>query len=123
MKPVIQWAVKNAPAMNTLMIAVVVVGSVGMVNMRREMFPEFELEIILVQVPYPGASPADVEEGICQKVEESVRSIAGIKKQTSVAREGSGYLVLELELGVDPERLLNEARSLARVSHRNVPVI
>ena len=111
MKPVIQWAVKNAPAMNTLMIAVLVVGSLSMVNMRREMFPEFELEIILVQVPYPGASPADVEEGICQKVEESVRSIAGIKKQTSVAREGSGYLVLELELGVDPERLLNEVRS------------
>ena len=111
MKPVIQWAVKNAPAMNTLMIAVLVVGSLSMVNMRREMFPEFELEIILVRVPYPGASPADVEEGICQKVEESVRSIAGIKKQTSVAREGSGYLVLELELGVDPERLLNEVRS------------
>ena len=100
MKPVIQWAVKNAPAMNTLMIAVLVVGSLSMLNMRREMFPEFELEIILVQVPYPGASPADVEEGICQKVEESVRSIAGIKKQTSVAREGSGYLVLECCQGV-----------------------
>ena len=66
MKPVIRWAVNNSPAMNVLMIGLLVVGAASLMGMRREVFPEFELEIVLVSVAYPGASPAEVEEGICQ---------------------------------------------------------
>jgi hydrophobic/amphiphilic exporter-1 (mainly G- bacteria), HAE1 family len=48
-----------------------------MLLLRREIFPEFELDILMVSVPYPGASPEEVEEGICQKLEEAVRSSTG----------------------------------------------
>ena len=112
MKSIIRWAVHHAPGMNTLMLAVLVVGGVSMSWLRREVFPEFELEIVYVTVPYPGASPDEIEEGICQKMEEAVRSIAGIKKQTSVAQEGSGTLVLELEADVpDVQKILNEVKT------------
>jgi len=98
--------------MNTAMIVVLVAGAMSLFTMRREMFPEFDLEVVLVTVPYPGASPEEVEEGICQKIEEAVRSISGIKKQTSVAQEGAGFVVLELESDVrDVQRVLNEVRS------------
>ncbi|QDU49701.1 efflux RND transporter permease subunit [Gimesia panareensis] len=112
MKSVIKWAINNSPAMNTLMVTVLGVGLVSLMFMRREVFPEFELEIILVAVPYPGASPDEVEEGICQKMEEAVRAIDGIKKITSIASEGSGSLVLELRADVpDVQKILNEVRS------------
>ena len=112
MKSLIQWAVRNSPAMNTLMIATMVVGAVCLMNMRREVFPQFDLEIILVTVPYPGASPDEVEEGICQKIEEAVRPIEGIKQQVSVAQEGFGFVVIELEADVkDVQKTLNEVRS------------
>ena len=112
MKSVIKWAINNSPAMNTLMVTVLGVGLVSLMFMRREVFPEFELEIILVSVPYPGASPDEVEEGICQKMEESVRAIDGIKKITSIASEGMGSLVLELRADVpDVQKILNEVRS------------
>ena len=112
MKSLIKWAVKNSPAMNTLMLAVLLAGAASLAAMRREVFPEFELEIVLVTVPYPGASPEEIEEGICQKIEEAVRSVDGIKKQTSVAREGTGFVVLELSSSVDdPQKVLNEIRS------------
>jgi len=112
MKSLIRWAIRNTPAMNTLMIAIMVVGAVSLYTMHREVFPEFDLEIILITVPYPGASPEEVEEGICQKIEESVRSVANIKKQYSVAREGAGTVVIELESDVpDVQKILNEVRS------------
>jgi multidrug efflux pump subunit AcrB len=112
MRQLVSWAVRNSPALNTLMVGVLLAGLASLWAMRREVFPEFDLEIILVTVPYPGASPAEVEEGICQKIEEAVRSIAGIKKQTAVAQEGAGFLVLELESDVrDAQRILNEVRS------------
>ena len=75
-------------------------------------FPEFDLEIVLVTVPYPGATPDEVEEGICQKVEEACRSVAGIKKITSVAQEGMGYCVFELQDSIkDVQKTLGEIRS------------
>ena len=112
MKSLVQWAIRNTPAMNTLMIGVMVLGVVSLGLMHREVFPEFDLEIIYITVPYPGASPDEVEEGICQKIEEAVRSLDGIKKQTSVAAEGVGSVVLELESDIpDVQRTLNEVRS------------
>lgn len=111
MRGVIRWAIDNSPAMNTLMVGVLIVGVWSLLNLRREVFPEFDLEIILVTVPYPGASPEEVEDGICQKIEEAVRSIDGIKKQTTVAKEGSGSMIMELKTGIDPKKVLAEVRS------------
>ena len=112
MRTIVGWCVRNMPAMNTLVIAILLVGALAFASMRRETFPEFDLEVVLVTVPYPGATPEEVEEGICQKVEEACRSVAGIKKITSVAQEGMGYCVFELQDDVkDVQKTLGEIRS------------
>lgn len=111
MKSIIRWAINNSPAMNTLLIASMLVGAFSFVMMRREVFPEFDLDIVLVSVPYPGASPDEVEEGICQKIEEACQTIKGVRKQTAVAQEGAGFLILELEAGSNTQKILNEVRS------------
>ena len=112
MRTIVSWTVRNMPAMNTLVISILLVGALAFASMRREVFPEFDLEIVLVTVPYPGATPEEVEEGICQKIEESCRSVAGIKKITSVAQEGMGYCVFELQDSIkDVQKTLGEIRS------------
>ncbi len=112
MRKIVRWAIQNSPAMNVMLIAALLVGSVSLIVMRREVFPEFELEILLVSVPYPGASPEEVETGICLKLEEALRNLDGVKKMTSVAREGAGFVVIELKTSVkDVQKTLNECRS------------
>ena len=111
MRSLVAWAIRNTPSMNTLMVAVLTVGVASMLMLRRERFPDFRPDKIGVMVPYPGASPTETEEGICLKVEEAIRSIPGIRKITSSAKEGSGSVTAELETDVhDPERVLNEVR-------------
>ncbi len=112
MKSVIRWAIRNSPAMNTLLVASLLIGTVSMIVMRREVFPNFSLEILLVSVPFPGATPEETEKGICQKVEAACKGIDGVKKMTSVAQENFGYLILELNSNVrDVQKVLNEVRS------------
>jgi hydrophobic/amphiphilic exporter-1 (mainly G- bacteria), HAE1 family len=111
-KRLITWAITQSPAMNTLLVAVLVVGLFAATQLRREEFPQFELEMILVTVPYPGASPEEVETGICQKVEEAVRSVDGVKKVTSIAGEGAGNIVIEVKTDVPSvQKVLNEIQS------------
>ncbi len=101
MRRIIAWAITNAPGMNVLMVALMLVGGISLWQMRREVFPAFELEIVMITVPYPGATPTDSEEAICQKIEEAIRSIDGIKKVTSIAQEGSGFVLAELRSDVE----------------------
>ena len=112
MKAIVAWAIRNTPAMNTILVGILAVGIASLFGLRREVFPEFDLEYIVVTVPYPGAAPSEVEEGICQKIEEVVRSIDGIKKIESTAAEGSGVVLIELVADIpDVQRTLNEVRS------------
>lgn len=112
MKNLLRWAISNSPAMNILMLTVLGVGAFCAFNLRRETFPDFDLEFVMITVPFPGSTPEEAEEGICQKIEEAVRTIEGIKKITSTANEGSGNVLIELRGDVpDVDRTLNEIRS------------
>ncbi|MEO2036299.1 MAG: efflux RND transporter permease subunit [Planctomycetaceae bacterium] len=112
MRSIIAWSIRQTPAMNTMMVAILAVGILSGFMLRREEFPQFDLEIILVAVPYPGASPEEVESGICQKIEEAIRSVEGIKKITSVALEGAGNVVVEVRADVPSvQKVLSEIQS------------
>ena len=113
MKAVVAWAVRNSPSMNTLMLAVIVSGAACMMQLRRERFPESQPDVIQVSVAYPGASPEETEQAICLKIESAIRSVAGIRKITAVAKEGNGTVSATLESDIDdPHKVLNEIRSV-----------
>ncbi len=112
MKAVVAWAVRNSPSMNTMMIAIIVIGLGSGYLLRREEFPEFKLDIVAITVPYPGASPGQVEDGICRKIEEAIHSIDGVEKVLSVSSEGVGVVTATLYTHVDdPQRVVNDIRS------------
>ncbi len=118
MRTIFQWAVSNIPAMNLIMISVFVLGAWGLAGLNRETFPNFDIDMISVSVAYPGATPEEVEEAICQKIEEEIRDIVGIKKVTSAASENVGTVSIELKSNVDDKnRVLNEVDSaVGRIS-------
>jgi hypothetical protein len=86
----IAWMARNSVAANLLLVVVLVGGGLAATRVKQEVFPEFDLDIINVTVPYPGASPTEVEQAVNLAVEEAMRGIDGVKRVSSVAREGSG---------------------------------
>jgi len=75
------------------------------------MFPQFSLDMINIGVAYPGASPEEVEEGICIKLEEQLKSLEDVKTMHSTALEGHGSVFLELAAGTDIKEKLDEIRT------------
>lgn len=112
MKSVIHWAIRNSPAMNMFLITALVIGAVSLVIMRREVFPEFELEIVVVSAVYPGATPEETEEAICEKIEAAIAGVDGVKKYTSIARENSGNVLIELNANVkNVQKVMDDLRA------------
>jgi len=70
----IAWMAKNAVASNVLMLILIVGGLVTLASgIKQEVFPEVELDMVSVNITYPGASPAEVEQAVVLAVEEHPR--------------------------------------------------
>ena len=105
------WMARNSVAANLLMFVLIVGGVLGLVRTKQEVFPEFTLDTVTVSVPYPGAAPAEVEQGILLAIEERVRGLDGVKRIKSTAREGSGTVSIELLLDAEPEQVLADVKN------------
>ncbi len=111
MRAIGKWSVEHRVSVNLIMIFLFVAGSYVVYNMKREVFPQFNLDMIDVSVMYPGASPEEAEEGICIKIEEQLKSLEGVKTMYSTALEGYGGVTLELDSDVDIQEKLDEVKS------------
>ena len=54
-------------------------------QIKQEVIPEIALPVILVSPEYPGASPAEVEDAVCVRIEEVLQGLQGVKRMHSTA--------------------------------------
>ena len=112
MNAMIAWFCRNGVAANLLMIAIFLSGFRALfVSIPTEVFPEFELDMVSVRVPFRGATPSDVEEGITIKIEEALQDLEGIKKMTSRSSEGAGSVTIEIDKGYNTRDLLDDIKN------------
>lgn len=108
----IRWFARNGVAANLLMFLIAALGLNAIFNrIPLEVFPEFELDIVRVTVPYRGATPAEVEEGVVVRIEEALFDLEGIEELRSESTEGAGVVTVEVATGYDPRELLNDIKN------------
>lgn len=110
MKGLIDWFADNHVAANLLMIFLMLAGLMAAVSIKQELFPEVDLDMVSVGVVYLGASPEEVEESVCVRIEEAIEGIDGIKRITSSSVEGSGTVLAEVDTDADAEEVLDDIK-------------
>ena len=109
-KGILGWFASNHVAANLLMLLIMASGLLAAFTAKMEVFPELSLGMINIMVPYRGASPADVEEGVCLRVEEAIAAVDGIKRITSTASEGIGSTLVEVDEYADTQEVLDDIK-------------
>ncbi len=104
----ISWFAENPVAANLLMMLFLVGGYVQATGLSGQLFPTIDPGIVTITTPYPGATPAEVEEGITRRVEEAIIGIDGIERVASTAAENLGVVTAELKDGVDALKVRND---------------
>ncbi|MCE2558003.1 MAG: efflux RND transporter permease subunit [Acidobacteria bacterium] len=107
----IGWMAAHPVAANLLMFVLVIGGILFALGVKREVFPEIEMDMVTVVVAYPGASPQEVEEGVVLSIEDEISSLDGIKKINSISVEGVGTVMAELLTSANPDRTYNDIKS------------
>ncbi len=102
---------RNPVAANLILVIMIVGGLALFPSIKQEVFPEVSLDRVAVTVPYPGASPSEVEQGVILAVEEGVRGIDGVKEIRSTAQEGVGSVIAELYTDANEDRVLSDIKN------------
>ncbi|MHC4412241.1 MAG: efflux RND transporter permease subunit, partial [Planctomycetota bacterium] len=108
---VLGWFASNHVAANLLMWLIIASGLLTIFTINNEVFPDLSLDMVTVTVPYRGASPAEVEEGVCLRVEEAIAGIDGVKRINSVAAEGAGIVTIEVDEYADTTEVLDDIKA------------
>ena len=104
----IRFFAAHPTAANLVMALLIGAGLIALPSLKRETMPDFSKDAAQVQVVYPGASAADVEESICQRVEEALDGVTDLDEIRCEAREGIGTATVEMAEGGDLDRFLSE---------------
>jgi multidrug efflux pump subunit AcrB len=107
----ITWFAKNHVAANLLMVILLGGGIYSAFTIKKELQPKVEIDVITVGVPFLGATPEDVEEGVLVKIEEAVQDIDGIKEMISTAVRGWGGVNIEVESEYEVLDVLDQVKS------------
>ena len=107
----VEWFARNGVAANLVAALILVSGLMTIPQIKREVFPEFDSDWVMVKMLYPGAAPEETEEQICARVEQAVEGLAGIKQVVSTAAENAGVVSIELLPGTDAGRFLDQVKS------------
>jgi multidrug efflux pump subunit AcrB len=107
----IAWMAGRSVTANLLMLLLLIGGLVMGQNIRKDVFPDFELDLVTISLNYPGASPEEVERGTILAVEEAIQDLEGIKEITATAREGSGTVTVEIIEGENVSQIAQEIKN------------
>lgn len=111
MKKVIAAFTKNRVFANIVVLLVFMAGGAASLSIVRENNPSFSLDRIMIVIPFPGADPEEVEEGINQKIEAQIDGMEGIKQYTTYSSENAGTVIVELKDGYDVDKVMSDVRT------------
>ena len=111
MEGLIRFFVKYNLVGDLLMIAILASGWVGLGSIKSNFFPVTESKVIQIQVIYPGASPAEIEEGIMAKIEENLQGIAGLDQVQSVCSENAGSITVTVVNENETDDILQDVKN------------
>ncbi|WP_422090885.1 efflux RND transporter permease subunit [Tenacibaculum ovolyticum] len=111
MKKVIAYFIKYPVAVNIIIIAFVLLGSLGYSNLKSSFFPQTDAKFININVTYPGASPQEMEEGVVLKIEDNLKGLIGVDRVTSTSSENTASISVETLKGYDINNILAEVKN------------
>lgn len=94
-----------------VMVSLTLMGSYALFMMPKEASPDVTIPIGIVSVALPGATAADVERLIIDKMEPTIRNVANVHKTTSTARQGMATFSVEFNQNANLDTAVQDLRN------------
>ena len=116
------FAIKRPVVTVVTMIALVVFGVFSLLSLQIDEFPDITNPIVVVAVPYPGASPEQVEREIVDRMEEAFGSISGLDQMTSKSMDGFALITIQFLFSKNADQGMQDVRDAISGIQNDLPV-
>lgn len=107
----IRYFADHPTAANVLMVAILILGLTSLPKLQRDTFPLIPTTDVEIRASYPGATPDEVEASICQRIEDSLDSVAGLSEVRCDARENIAIATAQRHENTDMETFFDDIKS------------
>ncbi|MDP1683340.1 MAG: efflux RND transporter permease subunit [Burkholderiales bacterium] len=113
------FSIKRPVITVVIIIMLMSLGLLALKKLRVNQFPDIEPPVMVVNIPYPGASPETVEREIINRVEKSLQSISQVYKIQATANESAASIVITFNFKKNMVEASDEIRNaIASVRHK-----
>jgi len=116
------FSIRRPVAMVVIIIALMAVGLLALNKLRVNQIPDVEMPVLVVNLPYPGASPESVEREIINRVEKSLQSITGVYQIRATASESNASIVILFNFKKNMIEASDEVRNAIASVRYKLPV-
>ena len=115
------WAITNKTSIYVLALLISILGLMNYYFIPKEQFPQVIIPYIIVNTPYPGTSPEDIENLVTRPIEKQLKSIADVKKMTSNSVPDFSSIVVEFDPNISIESAKQRVRDAVDKSKTDLP--
>jgi HAE1 family hydrophobic/amphiphilic exporter-1 len=115
-------AIKRPVLTIVAMLLFVVFGLVALVQLDTDEYPEIDAPVVVIAIPYPGASPDVVEREVIDPIEEVISGISGVDKMTSNSLDSFANIIVEFDFSKDPRLASQEVRDKISEIRNELPM-
>jgi multidrug efflux pump len=115
------WAIDNRTSIYVLTIIITMLGIISYISIPKEQFPEIIIPTIIVNTPYPGTSPEDMENLVTRPIEKETKAVADVKKITSKSVQDFSTIVVEFNPGIEVSEAKQRVRDAVDKAKTNLP--
>src|SRR6185436_2430656 len=116
------FAIKRRIVTVVVMLALVIFGIFSLISLEVDEFPDLTNPIVFVAVPYPGASPSQVEREVVEPMEEAFSALSGVDKITSKSLDGFAQIIVQFVFEKDPDQATQDVRDAISGIRNDLPV-
>jgi multidrug efflux pump subunit AcrB len=121
LEPILRFFVKNSRLNYVLFVLIFLSGVVAYMKTPKEIFPTFDLDMVVVNGHYSGASIDMLDKMAVRQIESDIKNLDGIENMTTVINSGRFHIVLELSKHVDKYNTANRVKDAIALSAQNIP--
>jgi len=118
---ILRFFIDNSKMNYTLFVLIFLIGIVSYTKTPKEIFPNFDLDMVVVNGHYTGASIDTLNKIVVQDLEDDLHSIQGVKDITTIINPGRFSIILELNKGINRYNILSKAKDIVDQTKSNLP--
>ncbi len=116
------FAIKRPIVTVVLMVALVIFGLFAAFRTDVDELPDIQQPIVFVAVPYPGASPDQVEREVVDRMEEAFQGLNGIDQITSTSTDGFAQIIVQFVYSKPSDQAAQDVRDAISGIRDKLPV-